>query len=202
MLDLILGSIIIFFIFTGIYKGLVREVFGFLSLLLGLYFAFQYMSGLSALLLDLIPSIPPWLLPPLSFILIFVVIILIARFLAKLLTKILSWVMLGWLNRIGGGAIGLLKGLILASIISLILGFISTPIPTLSAAINESHVYPLVLNVAPMTYEILTSILPEGKKTLDELKEKIPEFELPDALDQLKYLQELNPLTSTKNDSG
>lgn len=202
MLDLILGSIIIFFIFTGIYKGLVREVFGFLSLLLGLYFAFQYMSGLSALLLGLIPSIPPWLLPPLSFILIFVIIILIARFLAKLLTKILSWVMLGWLNRIGGGVIGLFKGLILASIISLILGFISTPIPTLSAAINESHVYPLVLNVAPMTYDILTSILPEGKKTLDELKENIPEFELPDALDQLKYLQELNPLTSTKNDSG
>lgn len=202
MLDLILGSIIIFFIFTGIYKGLVREVFGFLSLLLGLYFAFQYMSGLSALLLGLIPSIPPWLLPPLSFIIIFVIIILIARFLAKLLTKILSWVMLGWLNRIGGGVIGLFKGLILASIISLILGFISTPIPTLSAAINESHVYPLVLNVAPMTYEILTGILPEGKKTLDELKENIPEFELPDALDQLKYLQELNPLTSTKNDSG
>ena len=201
MLDWILGITILFFMFFGLYKGLVREVFGFLSLLLGLYFAFQYMGELSGIINSIFSQIPAWLLPPLSFAIIFSGLLILGRILSNLLTKILSWVMLGWANRIGGALIGLFKGLILASIFSLILGFFATPISALNKAINDSYIYPIVLNVAPFTYDLLTKILPEGEKTFDELKDNVPDFEIPEALDQLKYLQELEKLTSSDADS-
>ena len=201
MLDWILGITILFFMFFGLYKGLVREVFGFLSLLLGLYFAFQYMGELSGIIISIFSDIPAWLLPPLSFAIIFSGLLILGRILSNILTKILSWVMLGWANRIGGALIGLFKGLILASIFALILGFFATPISALNKAINNSYIYPIVLNVAPFTYDLLTKILPEGEKTFDELKDNVPDFEIPDALDQLKYLQELEKLTSSDADS-
>ena len=71
----------------------------------------------------------------------------------------------------------------------------------MNKAINDSYIYPIVLNVAPFTYDLLTKILPEGEKTFDELKDNVPDFEIPDALDQLKYLQELEKLTSSDADS-
>lgn len=201
MLDWILGLTILFFVFFGLYKGLVREVFGFLSLLLGLYFAFQYLGELSGIIVSVFSGIPSWLLPPLSFLIIFSGIVILGRVLSNILTKVISWVMLGWLNRVGGAFIGLLKGLILASILSLILAFFATPISSLNHAIKESYIYPLVINVAPFTYELLTKFLPEGEKTLDELKKEVPDFEIPEALDKLKYLQDLEKLTTSDADS-
>ena len=58
MLDWILGIVILIFIFLGLYKGLVREVFGFLSLLLGLYFSFQYMGELSGYIVSIFSELP------------------------------------------------------------------------------------------------------------------------------------------------
>ena len=201
MLDWILGGIIIIFLLIGLYKGLIREVFGFLSLLFGLYFAFNFMGALSGLILSVIPGFPSWLLPPVSFILIFAIVVLIGRMLSKMLTKVVSWAMLGWLNRLGGALIGLFKGMILASLIAIVLGFFSGQINSLQESINKSHVYPMVLNVAPFTFDVITGLLPSDSNTIDDLKKNIPDFEIPEALDQLKYLQQLNLFSGSDADS-
>jgi membrane protein required for colicin V production len=201
MLDWILGGVIILFLLIGLYKGLVREVLGFISLLLGLFLAFNYMGKLSGAILELIPSFPTWILPPISFLLIFSLVVLLGRLLAKTLTKILSWAMLGWLNRIGGALIGFFKGLILASLFAIVLGFFSGQITPLNEGIKKSKIYPLVLNIAPFTFDVITGMLPSETSALDDLKNNIPDFEIPQALDNLKYLQQLNIFTGSDADS-
>ena len=79
---------------------------------------------------------------------------------------------------------------ILASLLAIVLGFFSTQMDSLKEGIDDSFLYPVVLNIAPFTYDVITAILPAGKKTVEDLKDKIPDFEIPGALDNLKYLQD------------
>ena len=75
----------------------------------------------------------------LSIIIVFFIVSIILGLIAKLLTKIIKFVHLGFVNRILGGAIGIINGYILAYIITLIAFAISSFIPGLAHNLNASY---------------------------------------------------------------
>lgn len=102
-----------------------------------------------------------------SFVITFIVIILVITYAGKLLTKLVKTVQLSFLNKIAGGAFGLVK---LAFIASVILMFINSAAGDIEIIDPETKkdalVYPYVEPVAPY-------LLPKILEEADELDRKI-----------------------------
>ena len=122
-LDIIFGLILSIFILVGIWKGFFREVLGFIGIIGGLFLALIGFAPIGKLLTSLIPGIPTFIWPFISFILIFIGVYISSRLLAGILSKLSETIFLGWLNRLLGGLVGGLKGALLISLILMLIGF-------------------------------------------------------------------------------
>ena len=153
VLDVIVLIALAYGCIRGAIKGFVVEVAGVIALVLGLLGAFRY----SALVENYVSQYVSWnpkLLFSLSFLLIFVVIIYIISLLAKGVTKTLKIVALGWLNRLLGGAFGMLKWTLIFSAFTLIIieaNTIFTFIP--ETYISESQCFSILKEFGLYIYE-------------------------------------------------
>lgn len=114
-LDIVFCVILGFLGLRGIFRGLIREVASILGLLLGFFLANSYHAQLSPLLEK--PLGGPGLANLAAYLGLFLGTVAVIFILASLIRKILKLIMLGWLDSIGGGALGLFKGALLCSII-------------------------------------------------------------------------------------
>jgi len=114
--DLLIWSLLLFFVIKGFLKGLVKEVCSLLGLLLGGLAAFKYDHSAAEALKPLI-QLPHGIAVFLSFILIFFLVGLLFYLLGYLLTVVFKIMLLGWLNRLGGVIFGLLEGALLLCIV-------------------------------------------------------------------------------------
>jgi membrane protein required for colicin V production len=143
-------------VFSGFSSGMARVIVGMgttiLAIILGVWFygsmagAFQeYVSSRA------IANI-------LGFFVVFVAVMLAGALLAALLAKLFKWVGLGWLDRLLGGALGLVRG-ILISVVLIMVMIAFTPNPPPRAVVN-SRFAPYVVGAA----SVLTSITPHELK--------------------------------------
>ncbi|MEI7983416.1 MAG: CvpA family protein, partial [Bacteroidota bacterium] len=93
------------------------------ALILGIYVAVHFSNFLNALLADRFhPSANT--LPILSFVFTFILVVIGVIIVAKLTEKFADVIGLGFLNRIGGAVLGLIKGVILASVLIFLLNYL------------------------------------------------------------------------------
>ncbi len=173
-LDIIILSVVIFFFIKGLFRGFFQEVFGLVGIVVALILATKYMSDLAAWL-DNWVSIPPAFTTLLGFLLIFFCIIFLSHLTAHLLQRIFKYSFLGWLEKIGGGVVGFLKG---ATIISLLILF-SSKLPYIERLIpgtKESILYEPTQRFAPKIYNFIMEIIPDSKSFDTELKESFENF--------------------------
>lgn len=173
-LDFIILTIIGLFVIKGLFRGFFQEILGLVGLLVGLIFATKYMSN-AALWIDKYLKIPPGLTTLLGFLLIFLGIVFGFQLLAHVLQKLSKFSLLGWLEKLGGGLVGFLKG---ATIISLLILFISI-IPFASQLIpgrTDSKLFRPMKAFAPYMFDLLTETIPGSKSFYAELKESLENF--------------------------
>jgi membrane protein required for colicin V production len=162
-LDIIFLVLIGVSIIYSLIRGLVREIFSFLSIILG-FFAASYGSAAMANWLH------RWIenetfAQILGFALLFILVAFAISLLGKVLSRLAKKMDLNWADRMGGAAFGFLKAILLIAIILLVL---TAFLPSKSKVLSESQVSPIALNIA----RGLSFLVPENLRTLYGEKEK------------------------------
>jgi len=108
-LDLMLLAGMVPFALRGYFRGFCREMFGLAGLVGGALGSAAGMPRLAAALVarDLLSEV--WA-PPVAFAVLFVGIVVAANLLGRLAELLARAILLGWLNRVAGVAVGALKG--------------------------------------------------------------------------------------------
>ncbi|WP_394748301.1 CvpA family protein [Spongiimicrobium salis] len=114
VLDIIIGAVLVYGLYKGVKNGLFVEVASLIALVAGLYGAihFSYIVG------DYLSDHMEWnarYINLSAFIITFILIVLVVHLAGKFLTKIADFAMLGLINKIAGGAFGVLKHAVILS---------------------------------------------------------------------------------------
>ncbi len=112
MFDIIVGIVLAAFMINGYRKGFFHETLGLVGLLGGVIAGVVAASALSKKADEVLPGF--WGAEPFSHLIIFAIFFVsfffLARFLATILKSLSENLLLGWLNRLVGSGVGLLKG--------------------------------------------------------------------------------------------
>lgn len=158
-LDIFFLIIIIIFFLRGLFRGLALELISLSGLILGYLIAITYLDILSTLILKYIPTLPNAAANIISFAIIFIITNIILRFVANVLTRTLKYALLGWLNRLLGGLFGILKSLILLSIIVFLISLIPASDGMLKMfGLGDSLIFPLLKILGPELYEQIQNL--------------------------------------------
>jgi len=114
VLDIIIAVVLIYGLYKGIKNGLFVEIASLIALIAGLYGAihFSYIVG------DYLSKHMEWnerYINLSAFIITFILIVLVVHLAGKFLTRIADFAMLGLINKIAGGAFGILKHAVIVS---------------------------------------------------------------------------------------
>lgn len=155
-LDLVLAVLILGAAILGFIKGLVRELLGFVVVIVGIVLAARWYRPVAAVAARLVRSEP--VANFLGFILVFLAVFLAGAVVTGLVTKLMKGT-LGFFNHALGGLLGLLEGVLVGG--ALVFGLLAFPVNP--DAVGASR-------LAPVCYEttkIFINLVPQ------ELKDKI-----------------------------
>ena len=193
-LDLILIAVVIVGAYVDLKTGLIGAAFTALGVILGVVLAGQLSDDVGALFADSIPN--DALVTVMSYAIIIVVAVVVARIAGSIVRKIVSMLFLGFVDRLGGLALGLVSGAVVcAAIITGMAGLTYTfEIPVdgpaekilgklpqvvnskkgLERALTESDLAPTFIAMTdPLPTSALSFIPTDFTEALDTLKEKI-----------------------------
>jgi len=178
LLDAICLLLIIGFSFWGLIRGFIREAFSLGGIILGVFLGLSLNAGFGSILTPLL-GVEADMGQILAFIIIFLLVSLLVSWLGLLIKKAVKFVLLGWLDRLLGLVFGFAKGVLIASVICFLL--VALPLPDMDKHVETSKVGPLVIGVAPATYNtffgggedfdlrgIMRRYLDEGNKSVPQ----------------------------------
>ena len=132
---LVLGYSIV----RGLFRGLVKEVSSIIGVLGGFYAAYSYYPMVAKLLSGLISE--QSYLNILSFLIIFCGILIVISILGVVIKYLLNVAFLGWIDRVCGVGFGLIKGVLIVTVLFIILTtFLSKGAPLIKKSILAPHV--------------------------------------------------------------
>lgn len=108
-------------------RGIIAEVLTLFGLISAIFIAIFWYADLSTFLIRQFKWNQP-LTNIISFILIFVAVIIFFRLLENILGHITSLLLLNWINNLGGGLFGFLRGTIIVGLLLLLINFIPLPL--------------------------------------------------------------------------
>jgi len=170
--DIIIVVILGYSLVRGIFRGLVKEVSSIIGVLGGFYAAFTYYTILTKFLSGLIKETA--YLNILSFLIIFCGVLIIVGILGVFIKYLLNIAFLGWVDRIGGVGFGLVKGILIASILFITL---TAFLPKGSAFLKNSMLAPHISWVSEKMAKVVSKEMKQDfMAKLGELKKawKIP----------------------------
>lgn len=115
-LDIILFCFLVWGVINGLRKGLFVELASLVSLLLGIYVAIKFSGAVGHYLDGSLPEDPKTAAIT-AFIITFIAVVVGITLLAKVLTKIADFSGLGLMNRILGAFFGLLRMILVLSVV-------------------------------------------------------------------------------------
>jgi membrane protein required for colicin V production len=123
--DYVVLAIIGLSVLLSVMHGFIREVLALAGWVTAFFVAKAYMLELLPLLPQAIPTESLRLLA--AFLILFLATLLVCTLLAIALSQIFKKIGLGWLDRIMGGIFGLLRGIVIVSVLVFLAGFTSAP---------------------------------------------------------------------------
>lgn len=140
--------------FRGIFRGLIKEVFGILGLLAGIVIGYFFSEDLSRVLLDLELFDSSWA-KPVAFFALFLTVLVLFRLMAYLLSETLSWASLGAVNAFLGGLFGMAKwGMILTVVLVLSYSWIKKAGGEPPGIFQESQIFPALENYGELLIDL------------------------------------------------
>ena len=122
LLDLIIAIILVFGAIRGFQKGFFHEAATLVALVAGVFIAILFANIAGTIVGELVN----WniqLVKIIAFIIIFIIVVGMIKMLGHLLTKLSKAMLLGFVNKLAGFALGLLKWVILVSVVFAVLDF-------------------------------------------------------------------------------
>jgi membrane protein required for colicin V production len=170
--DILIIVILGYSLVRGLFRGLVKELSSIIGVLGGFYAAYTYYQVLAGLLAGLIHDTA--YLNILSFLAIFCGVLIVIGVLGVIIKYLLNIAFLGWVDRIGGFVFGVLKGVLIVSILFITL---TAFLPKGAAFIKNSELAPHVSWVSEKMAKVISKEMKQDfKAKLGELKKawKIP----------------------------
>ncbi len=128
LLDLLVVIVVGLSVAAGFVAGFARVGIGFLAAILGVVFGFWFYGIPAGWVHRYLHSVAASNL--IGFLLVFWVILAIGALFAKMTSKLFKWTGLSWLDRLLGGAFGLVRGALIAVVmIAVLLAFTPKPMP-------------------------------------------------------------------------
>lgn len=184
LFDILAGFILALSLIYSMVRGMVRELFALLAYIGGYFVAIHFYNEFSVTLSEYISN--PTATAIASFVLIFMGTVFVISLIGKGMQKLVhSAPGLSGLDRLFGGAIGLVKGVIILIILMFPLRFF----PDFNRDITRDSF------LAPKLMEI-SNVLGEEVDT-DKIINKIPKFDLDGVKKNLKDLKGINKLTDS-----
>lgn len=186
-LDLIILLPIAYIAYRGFVNGFIKEVFGIAGIVLAVYVTFEYMGTISGIFAPYVENRDRATI--VTGIILFITVIAIVQFTGIALEKFFEAAHLGIINQLVGMLFGALKMAIFISAVLILLAGIGIP-----SEENRSNSvsYPIVIAVAPTTFDIVASMIPGTEDFIQTIERTIrdnnsirdlPIFEKLDTLD-------------------
>ena len=153
-------------IVRGLFRGLVKEASSIIGVLGGFYAAYSYYPVVAKLLSGLI--INTAYLNILSFLIIFSSVLIIISIIGIVIKYLLNVTFLGWIDRLCGVFFGLIKGVLIVTVLFIIL---TTFLPKGAPLIKKSVLAPHVIWISEKMVNVVSKEMKQdffGK--LDEFK--------------------------------
>ena len=145
--DVAVAVILGFCLIRGIFRGLVKEVASIIGVLSGFYAAYTYYPEMAGLLSRWISS--TIYLNITSFMILFCFILIIISILGVVLKYLMSIAHLGWVDRMSGAVFGVIKGILIVSVLLVSLtAFLPKGSPLVRDSLLAPHVNMLSENMA------------------------------------------------------
>ena len=152
VLDIALGSLLLFGLVRGLMKGLFVEIASIVALILGVYGAIHF-SDFAASFLENRVEWDEKYINITAFAITFIIIIVVIAIAGKALTKIADFASLGILNKLLGGLFGTLKIGLILSIVLIIFNKMNSNIPLIEDhELEDSMLYKPVKSIAPIIF--------------------------------------------------
>ncbi len=157
-LDILLVVIIGSSVLSGVTKGLARVGIGVAAVVLGTFLGIWFYGIAGSYFLEFVSSRA--VANFLGFLLILLSCLILGGLLGALLARIFKWAGLSWLDRVLGGAFGLLRGVVISvAVILIVMAFSVNPPP--SSVVN-SRISPYVVDAASVLAAIAPKELKDG----------------------------------------
>ncbi|MEO5782322.1 MAG: CvpA family protein [Ginsengibacter sp.] len=167
IIDIAFVLVMILAIFKGISKGLILGIFSLLAFIIGLAAALKLSVIVAGWLNNSAGTFAKWL-PLISFMLVFIAVVLLINLAARIIKKTMQFVMLGWLDRIGGIV---LYVIIYTIIFSIFLFFADKLFLIQPVTVHDSKVYQYVAPWGPKVIDNLGRIIPVFKDMFTQLQD-------------------------------
>jgi membrane protein required for colicin V production len=154
-IDLIIIVLLILAVLRGFTNGFVKEVASLLALVLGIWGAIKFSSFTAGKLYDWFDMTGQYI-GIISFLVTFVAIVVIIHFIGVLADKVVSAITLGFLNRLLGMVFGLIKDVLILSVIFTVLNIIDAHHHFLpKEKIAESKFYMPISDIVPAIFPVI-----------------------------------------------
>ena len=154
-IDIILGLLLVFSAIGGFKKGLIAELASLAALILGIWGAIEFSDITAEFLIENL-NIQTKHLNIISFVVTFVVIVILVHVVGNVVNKLVDTVMLGFVNRLAGLVFGILKSVLILSVLLVVFDKIDDDIEILSSrAKAESRLYEPIRSFAPSIFPFL-----------------------------------------------
>ncbi len=177
-LDIAFVVILGYTLIRGLFRGLVKEIASLFGLFAGFIVANTYYGQVMKVVQKVLAN--PQYAAIISYVLIFLVVLGAIIFIGAGLRKLMEAFMLGWLDRTGGGLLGVIKG---GLVCSLLLFFLTMFMSQGSPFLTQSRLSPFVNQFAAR----LVSLVPqEMKDTFGHKSESLKKAWEGSTLDKLR----------------
>jgi membrane protein required for colicin V production len=165
-IDWVLVLVIASSVLAGLSAGFARAGVGFAAMIVGMFLGFWFYGVVAAYVIDYVSLRA--IANLIGFFTILAVVTIIGAIVGRILAKFFKWVGLSWLDRLLGGAFGIVRGFVIAAaMVTVLLAFAPSPPPP---SVVDSRILPYVINVS----DVLAALTPrEIKDSFYATKDKV-----------------------------
>lgn len=135
--DVVLAVLFGLFVVRGLLRGLIKELAGFIGLLLGFFVSARYYPLISPYVGKVIDD--GTATTAIAYLLVFAGVLVVVRLFALGVEKFMSVTSIGWLNHLLGGGVGVAKGTLLCVVAVTLVTYLIGDEPMLKGSLLAPH---------------------------------------------------------------